>query len=168
MNAQVLSLLVSNHFGVLTRVTNLFSRRGFNIRELSVGETDDPSLSRITILTEGDDEIVEQIQKQLMKLEDVKKVILLPDAGFVGRELLLLKIGYDESCLLEINQTIDQAHGKILHRGENSLIIEITGETPHIDAFVLSMKKHKLMEMCRTGVTALQTGVATIYDETNY
>lgn len=165
MSFQVLSLLVLNRFGVLTRVTNLFSRRGFNIRELSVGETSDPSVSRITILTQGDDSVVEQIQKQLFKLHDVKKVALLPHEGFVGRELLLIKVGCDDSHLPEIKRIIGLANGKMLYTGEECLIIEITGETPFIDDFVLRMNDYRIMEMCRTGVTALQTGKNTIYDD---
>ena len=163
MEFQVLSLLVSNHFGVLTRVTSLFSGRGFNIRSLSVGETDDPSLSRITIMTEGDIRLVEQIRKQLMKLEDVKKVALLPRHGSVGRELLLIKIGCGDSDLPGIERTVGLSGGKILYTDEKCLIAEITGETPFIDNFVQELKGRHVMELSRTGITALQAGEITIH-----
>jgi acetolactate synthase-1/3 small subunit len=165
MNFRILSMLVSNHFGVLTRVTNLFSRRGFNIKELTVGETDDPAISRITILTEGDDEIIEQIQKQLVKLEDVKKVITIPEGSSVSRELLLVKISLAHNNLSTVQPIMDQAGAKILNTDEAGMIVEITGDTETIDAFINQMKPYGILELCRTGVTALTIGQSTIYDE---
>ncbi len=164
MNDQILSVLVSNHFGVLTRVTNLFSRRGFNIRELTVGETDDPEISRITILTGGDETALDQIQKQLRKLEDVKKVILLPNEKTIGRELLLIKIDLKNDHFSEIKNLIDLIKGHVLSSDENSLIVEIVEDMKNIDQFISQMKEYGIMEMCRTGVTALQRGKLTIYD----
>ena len=162
MENRILSLLVSNHFGVLTRVTGLFSRRGFNIKELTVGETDDPMISRITILTEGDEKIVEQIQKQLIKLEDVKKAAVLPQEGSVDRELLLIKV--EARLLDEIGKQAEAYGGRILDLSQGAAIIEITGETSDIDGFIDVMKKHGILELCRTGVTALQKGSSTIYN----
>jgi len=156
---EILSLLVSNHFGVLTRVTNLFSRRGFNIKELTVGETRDPALSRITILTEGDERTVEQIKKQLAKLEDVKVVAAFPREDTVSRELLLVKVkcGDDRP---ESLKTIEERGGKILDVSDGSAVAEYTGSTEEIDNFIAGLGE--VLELCRTGVTALQTGKATL------
>jgi acetolactate synthase-1/3 small subunit len=164
MKYRILSMLVSNQFGVLTRVTNLFSRRGFNIKELTVGETDNPAISRITVLTEGGDEILEQIQKQLAKLEDVKVVTAIPADASVSRELLLIKISLLAGRLAAVRPILDQAGANILHSDEESLVAEITGETEEIDSFIQQMKPYGILELCRTGVTALTIGRGTIYD----
>lgn len=161
MELKVLSILVSNHFGVLTRVTNLFSRRGFNIKQLTVGETQDPSVSRITIVTQGDDETLSQIQKQLAKLEDVKRVIALPQDAHVEREMLLIKVR--DAMQSEIGPVISEAKGKILSASEGCLIIEVTGSLEKIDRFIEKMTAFEILELCRTGVAGLQTGECTIY-----
>ena len=164
MKSQILSLLVSNHFGVLTRVTNLFSRRGFNIKQLTVGETDNPQFSRITILTEGDEPLLNQIQKQLIKLEDVKKVIVLPDDACIGLELLLIKIKYAPEQKDQMNEFITSSNGRLIGAFDGSVVIEFTGQTKEVDNFIDNMKKYGKIEVCRTGVAALQTGRTTIYD----
>lgn len=160
MERQILSILVSNHFGVLTRVTNLFSRRGFNIKELTVGETKDPMLSRITILTEGDERTVDQIKKQLAKLEDVKVVAVLPQEGVVSRELLLIKIKYERNTFDKLKSKIESFGGKILSAMEDTAIVEYTGDTESIDCFIAGIED--ILELCRTGITALQTGKTTL------
>jgi acetolactate synthase-1/3 small subunit len=162
MESRILALLVSNHFGVLTRVTNLFSRRGFNIKALTVGETDNPELSRITILTEGDESTLEQITKQLVKLEDVKKVVPLPAGGCVGQELLLIKISGKNETYVPIERAIAASRAKILNYEDDAMIITVTDDTKGVDRFIDEMRPYGIMEICRTGVAALGTGSKTI------
>lgn len=164
MENQVLAVLVSNHFGVLTRVTNLFSRRGFNIKELTVGETDDPEYSRITILTEGDARLVGQIKEQLAKLEDVKVVSALPEGGMLRRELLLVKIAYPEEACDSFKKTVAELGGRVFGPWGCTAIAEYTGDTADVDAFIMKIQKYKVMELCRTGIAALQTGSTTLYE----
>lgn len=161
MRHSVLSVLVSNHFGVLTRVTNLFSRRGFNIKQLTVGETQDPEFSRITIVTEGDEDTLDQIYKQLSKLEDVKTVEILPFPGSIGQEMLLIKVR--DAMQGQIWPIISEVSGRILDAGEGTIIIEVTGDMEHIDGFIRKITPFGILELCRTGVAALQTGENTIY-----
>lgn len=157
----VLSLLVSNHFGVLTRVTNLFSRRGFNIKSLAVGETERPSLSRITILTDGDENKSDQIQKQLNKLYDVKQTFALPTDALILRELLLIKLkNTDETALLTL---LEKSGAKKLAEADSFLIAELTGPRKEIDAFVKQAEPFGILEMCRTGEAALENSKNTIY-----
>ena len=164
MSYQALSVLVSNHFGVLTRVTNLFSRRGFNIKALTVGETENPELSRITILTNGDSNTLEQIIKQLSKLEDVKKVVALTNRGCINRELLLIKMKKEWEKDEAFGRILSKYAGNILNYDEESLIIEVTNDTKSIDHFIDQMRPYGILELCRTGVTALETGRKTIYN----
>lgn len=149
----ILSVLVSNHFGVLNRVTNLFSRRGYNVKELTVGETLNPEYSRITVITEGDEEIMDQIYKQIVKLVDVKRAQILPNDEALDRELLLVKLGFNGKAILEI----EKAGGKILDKGD-CIIAEITGGSEEVGEFLNSLKKYNIIEISRTGVTALQKG----------
>lgn len=163
MGSGILSVLVSNHFGVLTRVTNLFSRRGFNIKALTVGETENPELSRITILTEGDELLMHQIQKQLEKLEDVKRSAEIGEEKLVCRELLLLKTRCEESGYFELAERIMPFNGKVIALSENAAIIEMTGKTEAVNDFIAFMRPFGIMEMCRTGGAALEMGEKTLY-----
>ncbi len=165
MQEQILSVLVSNHFGVLTRVTNLFGRRGFNIKELTVGETDDPAFSRITILTQGDARQIEQIRNQLAKLEDVKIVAALPEDSLVCRELLLAKVDFGQEEQEELHRTITDCGGRTFGPWQGTLVIEYTGDRKEVDAFIKKMRKFTLTELCRTGIAALQTGKTTLYED---
>ena len=158
----IISVIVENKPGVLARVASLFSRRGYNIHSLTVGVTEDPTLSRMTIVADGDDSILEQIQKQLYKLIDVVKVIDLPRDKSVRRELVLVKVKSDASSRSEIIQVADIFRGKIVDVGAESLTIEITGETGKLEAFIGMMGKFGIKEMLRTGTVALHRGEKTI------
>lgn len=165
MKDGVLSVLVSNHFGVLTRVTNLFGRRGFNIKALSVGETEDPALSRITIITEGDLPKLNQIQKQLSKLEDVKKAIIIPKELLISRELLLIKICTDEKAAPHLEKIITEFGAKIAAKQDDCMTIELTATPSAINKFIELMRKFGIIEMSRTGATALALGSQSIYKD---
>lgn len=158
----VISVIVHNKPGVLSRVSGLFSRRGYNIESLAVGETDNPDLSRITIVVSGDEGILEQIQKQLYKLIDVIKVIDLPKDTSVRRELVLIKVNSDKSTRAEIIQIADIFRGKIVDVGDINLTVEITGEEGKVEAFVNMMAKFGIKELVRTGKIALHRGEKTV------
>lgn len=158
----VISVIVHNKPGVLSRVSGLFSRRGYNIESLAVGETDNPDLSRITIVVSGDEGILEQIQKQLYKLIDVIKVIDLPKDTSVRRELVLIKVNSDKSTRAEIIQIADIFRGKIVDVGDTNLTVEITGEEGKVEAFVNMMAKFGIKELVRTGKIALHRGEKTV------
>lgn len=158
----VISVIVENKPGVLTRISGLFSRRGFNIESLSVGVTENPELSRMTIVVEGDADILEQIQKQLYKLIDTLKVIDLPPQSSVRRELILVKVNCDKVVRSEVMQMTDIFRGRIVDVGENSLTIELTGEDGKLDAFINMMSKFGIKELVRTGKIALHRGEKTV------
>lgn len=162
MRNQLLSLLVTNHFGVLMRVTNLFSRRGYNIKALTVGETENPEMSRITILTEGDDNRITQITKQLEKLEDVHRVARLEDGRHVARELLLLKVSATGEDLDAFAARAAVIGAKPANREEGSLILEFTGTSDQVDTLIEAARTAGLAEICRTGATGMQTGDDTL------
>jgi len=151
----IVSLLVSNHTGVLTRVSSLFSRRSFNIDSLTVGETEDPTLSRMTIVSWGDDYIKEQIVKQLQKLMDVKKVQLMKNDKIVVRELMIVKIRIKKGELSEVMEAINTYRSNVVDLSPDSIAIEITGEPPKLDAFLNYIRQYDIIEMCRTGPTAI-------------
>jgi acetolactate synthase-1/3 small subunit len=162
MNDCILSVLVSNYFGVLTRVTSLFGRRGFNIKALTVGETEDPEFSRITIVTEADEQMVSQITKQLGKLEDVKHVAVLSHGPLVGREMLLIKLHSDPYDALM--QAVTRG-ARLLSIGSGYVIFEYTGNSAQIDEFIREMREFNIIELCRTGLTALQDEKDSIYQK---
>ncbi|AGY74360.2 acetolactate synthase small subunit [Clostridium autoethanogenum] len=158
MKKYVMSVLVENHSGVLSKVAGLFSRRGYNIHSLTVGVTGDPEISRMTIVSIGDDYMFEQISKQLNKLIEVIKVIELnPDAS-VYRELSLIKVSAESNNKLLIMESVNTFRGKIVDMNEKSMIIEITGNEKKISAFIELMKPYGIKEIIRTGLTALQRG----------
>lgn len=154
----VLSMLVSNEAGVLTRVSGLFGRRGYNIDSLSVGETDDPSISRITILTSGDECVREQTLRQLEKLHDVKVVTVMDPANTVLRELMLIKVRAGLATRSQILETVNVFRGKIVDLAPESATVEITGEKSKLDALILCLEPYGITELCRTGVTAIGRG----------
>ncbi|HHU22680.1 MAG TPA: acetolactate synthase small subunit [Clostridiales bacterium] len=154
----VVSLLVSNHAGVLTRVSSLFSRRSFNINSLTVGETEDPRLSRMTIVSWGDDYMKEQIVKQLQKLVDVKKVQLMQSERTVLRELMIVKIRIRKGELSEAMEAVNTFRASIVDLSPDSISIEVTGETSKLNAFLEYMRQYDIIEMCRTGPTAMGRG----------
>ncbi len=155
MKKHTIAVLVENKPGVLSRVSGLFSRRGFNIHSLAVGTTEDESVSRMTIVVDGDDDILEQITKQLYKLIDVIKVYELSNIPSVDRELVLLKVSANERTRHEISQIVDIFRAKIVNLSDNSLIIEATGDTDKIDALEKMLEKYGIKEMVRTGKISL-------------
>ncbi len=158
MNKFTIAVYVENKFGVLTRVTSMFTRRGFNIDALTVGETESPQYSRITITMSGDGYARNQMLNQLRKLHNVKKVELLELDNSINRELMLIKIKNDPKTRQDILSAVDIFRSKIIDYSTEALCIEITGEPSKIDAFVEIMKPYEIIEMCRTGIVALERG----------
>jgi len=150
-----ISVLVENKFGVLTRVAGLFSGRGYNIDTLNVGPTQDPSLSRMTIVTRGDDATVEQICKQLGKLIDVNKVIDYRQGDFIDRELVLVKVAANGQNRAEICQMTELFRGKVVDVQPTSLTIELTGGEAKIEKFLMLLKDFGILDLTRTGQVAL-------------
>lgn len=150
-----ISVTVENRSGVLSRVVGLFSGRGFNIDSLSVGETVDATISRITIVTTGDDRIIEQVTKQLRKLVDVIKVTDLTDLHFVDRELILIKINATEKNKAEILRINEIFRGKIVDVSPTSYTFEVTGDENKIEAFIKLVKPFGVKEIARTGKVAV-------------
>jgi len=157
-----ISILVENEFGVLARVAGLFSGRGFNIDSLSVAKTLDSSLSRITLVTEGDDQIVEQITKQLNKLICVIKVSDFQETPHVEREMALIKVAADERTRGEILNIIDIFRAKVIDAGPRSFVIEVTGDEGKITAILDLLKPLGVKEIVRTGKVAVQRGLQTL------
>ena len=157
MNKKVLSVLVDNTSGVLNRVAGLFSRRGYNIDSLTVGVTQDPRYSRMTIVVTGDDDIIEQIIKQIEKLVDVNKVEVLEDNNSVCRELILTKVKTTPEQRQQVMAVADIFRAKIVDVGIDSLIIELTGNQNKLDAFLNLLADYEILELVRTGITGLIT-----------
>lgn len=158
----VIAVYVENKFGVLTRVTSMFTRRGFNIDTLTVGETENPKYSRITISMSGDGYAREQMINQLRKLHNVKKVEYLDRDESLTRELLLIKIKNDPAYRQDVLSAVDIFRSKIIDYSTEALCIEITGETSKINAFIEILKPYGIIEMCRTGVVALERGATSM------
>ncbi|HEV7734803.1 MAG TPA: acetolactate synthase small subunit [Candidatus Binatia bacterium] len=153
-----ISILVENEFGVLARVAGLFSARAFNIESLSVAETMDPTVSRITLVTRGDDQVLGQIEKQLNKLISVIKVTDFTETAHVTRELVLLKVAADERTRGEVIQIVDIFRGKIIDVSRRSYVIEVTGTEDKIDALIELLKPIGIKEIVRTGAVAMFRG----------
>lgn len=163
MNKFVIAVYVDNKFGVLTRVTSMFTRRGFNIDSLTVGETERPEYSRITITMSGDGYARNQMINQLRKLHNVKKVEFLGGESSVERELMLIKIYNKPRDRQDILAAVNIFRAKIIdYSSSDTLCIEITGDTSKINAFVDVLKPFGIIEMCRTGVVALDRGEKSI------
>lgn len=158
MNRHVLSVLVENQSGVLSRVSGLFSRRGYNIDSLSVGETEDPKVSRMTIVVRGDDQILEQIKKQLNKLIDVIKIVELDPERSVFRELALIKVKTDLTTRASVIEIVSIFRANIVDVSNNSLTVEMTGDEAKIEAFINLMNSYGIAEIVRTGLTAIERG----------
>ena len=158
----VIAFYVENRFGVLTRVTSMFTRRGFNIDALTVGETESPEYSRITITMSGDGYARDQMINQLRKLFNVKKVEVLEKNTSIDRELMLLKVKNSAENRQEIMSVVDIFRCKIIDYAVDALCIEVTGEPSKIDAFVQLMKPFGIIELCRTGIVALDRGSSSL------
>ena len=163
-NKFVIAVYVENKFGVLTRVTSMFTRRGFNIDALTVGETERPEYSRITISLSGDGYAREQLINQLRKLINVKKVDVLED-DCIKRELMLLKVKYTSDTRADILSATDVYRAKVIDYTTDEMCIEVTGDPSKIDAFIKLMIPYGIIEMCRTGIVALDRGNENLFDD---
>lgn len=153
-----LCVIVENKAGVLTRIAGLFARRGYNIDSLAVGETDIPGISRMTIVVEGNEKIIEQVSKQLYKLIDVIKLVNLTEKAYVDRELILIKVKVTPETRAEILQTIQVFRAKVIDFAKESFVIEAVGDSGKIKALEEIMKIYGIIEIVRTGKIALQRG----------
>ena len=158
MNKKVLSVLVDNTSGVLNRVAGLFSRRGYNIDSLTVGETENPKYSRMTIVVTGDDDILEQIVKHITKLEDVRRVDVLEPSDSVTRELILVKIKAEPAQRQQVISITEIFRANIVDVAKDSLMIEITGSQSKLKAFLSLVEDYEILELVRTGITGLARG----------
>ena len=165
MHRFIIAILVSNTAGVLTRVSSMFTRRGFNIDSLTVGETESSEFSRITVTFRGDEATKEQIVKQLAKLYDVKEVEVLDRHETVSRELLLIKVKNTSETRQDILAAVDIFRSKIIDYSTDTLCCELTGESSKIQAFIELLKPFGIMEMCRTGIVALERGASTLLEK---
>ncbi len=158
MERYVIAILVDNQPGILTRVASMFNRRGFNIDCLTVSETEDTRHSRITIALRGDDSVRSQIIKQLRKLYNVREVKVMEHGKSVYRELALIKLRNDPETRHDVLSAVDIFRSKIVDFSPTTLCIEITGETSKIEAFIALVEPIGILEMCRTGVVAIERG----------
>ena len=158
MEQHIISALVENHFGVLARISGLFSARGYNIDSLAVGETHDPTISRMTIVSTGDEPIIQQVLKQLNKQIDVIKVTDVTEEEHVERELMLMKLSHNKTTRSEISQLVEIFKGRIIDFNPKSMIIEIVGSKDKILAFMDIMRVFGIKEVARTGRIALNRG----------
>lgn len=154
-----LAVLVENQPGVLSHVAGLFARRGYNIESLAVGETEDSSVSRITLVVEGDERVIEQVSKQLNKQVEVIKVNDITNDEIVVRQLLLLKVAADPNTRQEIMQIVEIFRCRIVDIGKRSLIVEATGDEEKIHAIIKSLRPFGIQELVRTGNVAMVRGV---------
>lgn len=157
-----ITVLVDNKPGVLARVSGLFARRGYNIESLTVSITDDPEVSRMTIVVGGDSDTLEQITKQLHKLIDVLKVYDYLDTPMLERELALVKVSAEPGQRLELMQLVDIFRGKVIDVAEKTFVIEVTGSGDKIDAFEKQMEPFGIRELVRTGRIAMMRGARTV------
>ena len=163
-NKFVIAVYVDNQAGVLTRVTGMFTRRGFNIDALTVGETERPEYSRITICMSGDKYVQEQLINQLKKLLVVKKVEVL-SVEPIKRELMLIKVKNEAQNRQEIMTAVDVFRASVIDYSMEGMCIEVTGNPSKIDAFVKLMQPFGILEMCRTGIVALDRGASTLFSK---
>lgn len=158
----ILSVLVENHAGVLSRVVGLFTRRGYNINSLSVGTTQDETISRITIEVTGDEQIIEQISKQVSKMMEVLKIKVLRDDEAVVRELALIKVRSTPKTRGEIMEIVSIFRSKIVDVSPNTLTIEMSGGVNKIDALLAMVESYGIEEISRTGITAIERGTTML------
>ncbi len=158
----IISLLLENESGALSRVVGLFSARGFNIESLNVAQTTDESLSRLTMVTYGNDKVVEQIVKQLEKLIDTVKVIDITGKKHIERELMLVKIAINDTNLLKIKQLVGIFECQIVDVTDDTYIIDISGKSKKIDAFLSAIEDDSIMEVSRTGAMGVYRGKAVL------
>ena len=162
MRSQVMSILVENTPGLLSHVSGLFSRRSYNIDSFSAGVTADPRFTRITIVASGDELILEQIEKQLAKLEDVVDIKKLENGSSVTRELILVKIRAKDTERQPILNVTEIFHGKVVDVTHDSMVIELTGHQDKLDAFLDLLSGYEILELARTGLTGLSRGISDV------
>ena len=154
----IISILLENEAGALSRVSGLFSARGYNIETLTVAPTEDVSLSRLTIVTTGSDEVIEQITKQLNKLIDVVKVVDLSEAAHIERELMLIKVRAAGKDREEMKRMADISRGRIIDVTDSTYVIELTGSGSKLDSFIQAIDADLILETVRTGVSGIGRG----------
>ncbi|MBQ2391972.1 MAG: acetolactate synthase small subunit [Clostridia bacterium] len=154
----IISLLVDNKFGVLQRISGMFSRRGFNIDSLTVGVTENPELSRMTVTMTGDEFARDQMIKQLSKLYDVRKIVEMTDTSSVQRELVIMKVSANSKSRQDIMDAANVFRTKVIDFSPESVTLEITGDKSKVDAFIEIMDNYGIIEMCRTGIIAMERG----------
>jgi acetolactate synthase-1/3 small subunit len=154
----IISILVENEAGALSRISGLFSARGYNIESLTVAPTEDPSMSRMTIVTTGSDDVIEQITKQLNKLIEVVKVVDLSEAEHIERELMLIKVRAGPKEREEMKRVADIFRGRIIDVSDNCYTIELTGDGAKLDAFIKALDQSAIIETVRTGTSGIGRG----------
>lgn len=154
----IISILIENEAGALSRVAGLFSARGYNIESLTVAATEDPSLSRMTLVTRGNDKVIEQITKQLNKLIDIVKLIDLAESAHIERELMLVKVRTTHESREEAKRLVDIFRGKIIDVTATTYVVEITGQSTKLDAFLQSFATTDIIEVVRSGPTGISRG----------
>jgi acetolactate synthase-1/3 small subunit len=154
----IISILMENEAGALSRVAGLFSARGYNIESLTVAPTEDPSLSRMTLVTRGTDEIIEQITKQLNKLIDVVKLMDMTEGAHIEREMMLVKVRAEGDLRNELKRVSDIFRGRIIDVTDETYTIELTGSGDKLDAFLQSLEKSVIVEVVRSGVSGIARG----------
>jgi len=161
----IIAILIENEPGALSRVVGLFSQRNYNIENLTVAATEDPSLSRITLVTKGDDAIIEQITKNLNKLIEVVKVVDLADSVHIEREIMLIKVKAKEQMRAEIKNTVDIFRGQIVDVTSNVYTILLTGRNHKLDSFIAALDKTIILETVRSGAIGIARGEKTLIKE---
>lgn len=158
----VFSLLMDNTPGVLSRIAGLFTRRGYNIENITAGVTADPRYTRMTVVSYGDHDVLEQIEKQIRKLEDVRDIKRLRDSGSVFRELIMVKIRANARQREAVNAVVSIFRASIVDVGKDSLTIMLTGDQDKLDALINLLEDYEILELARTGLTGLSRGAADI------
>ena len=158
MSRHIISVLVENEAGALSRISGLFSARGYNIETLTVAPTEDASMSRMTIVTTGSEDVVEQITKQLNKLIEVVKVVDLSEAEHIERELMLIKVRAGQKDREDMKRMADIFRGRIIDVSDNTYTIELTGDGAKLDAFIHSLDQSAILETVRTGASGIGRG----------
>ena len=157
-NTYEILIIAKNTNGIVARIMSLFNRRGYSVNKMTAGVTNTPGYARLTLTVDGDDKSLNQIQKQVYKIVDVVKVKIFPDQGVIRRELMLIKVKSDAETRAQIVQIADIYRGKILDVSPVSVIVELTGDVQKLRGFVEIMKNYGILEMAKTGVTAMSRG----------
>ena len=162
MQKKVFQLLVNNTSGVLSRISGLFARRGYNVESITAGVTSDPRITRITIVASGDDEILEQIEKQVAKLEDVRNIKELKPEKSVYRELIMVKVRANAAQRQAVSAISDIFRATIVDVGRESLTVMLTGDQSKLDALVNLLEDYEILELARTGIAGLGRGTEPV------